>query len=85
MAEGQQHLYGPGATGTGKAMSDKIKLWTLLELVNDRFGTDFDAQDLIDEETGQLVADEAVDKAARANDPTSFGHAGKEAWAPPSF
>ncbi len=78
--EGQQELYGPSATGTGKAKEDKVKLSTLIELVNDRFGTDFDAQDLIDGVTNQLLNDEKVQKAAQANDRANFGFAGKDAF-----
>ncbi len=72
-AEGTQELYGPSATGTGKSVDEKEKLSTLIGVVNDRFGTDFDAQDLIDGVTNQLVADASMQQAASANDRANFG------------
>ena len=80
VAEGTQELYGPSETGTGKAKDEKVTLSTLIDRVNDRFGTDFDAQDLIDGVTDQLVGDEDVQKAAHANDRENFGFVGKDAF-----
>ena len=37
-----------------------------------RFGTDFDAQDLVDGVTDQLVADAALQQAAKVNDKGNF-------------
>ncbi len=80
VADGQQELYGPSATGTGKAKEDLVKLSSLIEQVNDRFGTDFDAQDLIDGVMNQLVNDESVKKAAQVNDRANFEFVGKDAF-----
>lgn len=41
-------LYGPSTTGTRAAKDDKEKLSRLIHLVNQRFGTSFDAQDIVD-------------------------------------
>ena len=79
-AEGTQALYGPGETGTGKANDEKEKLSRLIKVVNDRFGTDFDAQDLIDGVTDQLVADEKMQQAAGANDRANFEFVGGPAF-----
>lgn len=79
-ADGTQALYGPSATGTGKAKDDTEKLSTLIGLVNDRFGTDFDAQDLIDGVTEQLVADAAMQQAAQVNDRANFEYVGGPAF-----
>lgn len=79
-AEGQQELYGPSETGTGKAKEDLVKLSSLIDKVNERFGTDFDAQDLIDGVTHQLVNDETVQKAAQVNDRANFEFVGKDAF-----
>ena len=76
VAEGSQALYGPGETGTGQQQLDTEKLSTLIESLNERFGTDFDAQDLIDGVTKQLVEDEAIQLAASANDRAGFEYVG---------
>ena len=44
----------------------------IIDLINQRFGTDFDAQDLVDGVTDQLVADEDLQQAARVNDKGNF-------------
>ena len=67
-----QPLTGPTATGTGTAKSDKEKLSNIIEQINLRFATDFDAQDLVDGVTEQLVADKAVQQAAAVNDKANF-------------
>jgi type I restriction enzyme R subunit len=73
-SEGPQALYGPAETGTGAEGGETEKLSRLIELVNQRFGTDFDAQDLIDGVIRQLVNDERMQQAAIANDRANFGH-----------
>lgn len=75
-AEGSQELYGPTETGTGKQNDEAEKLSTLIEVVNDRFGTDFDAQDLIDGVVNQLVGDDRMKEAASANDRANFDYVG---------
>ncbi len=79
-ADGTQELYGPSETGTGKAKDDKERLSKLIQVVNDRFGTDFDAQDLIDGVTDQLMADEDVQRAAEANERANFDFVGAPAF-----
>ncbi|MFY9973075.1 MAG: type I restriction endonuclease subunit R, partial [Chromatiaceae bacterium] len=71
-AEGTGALPGPEYTGTGKGRAPTEKLSTIIQLINERFGTDFDAQDLVDGVTDQLVADKALQQAARVNDKGNF-------------
>ena len=71
-AGGVGELPGPEYTGTGKGKAPKEKLSTLIEAINQRFGTEFDAQDLVDGVTDQLVADEALQQAAKVNDKGNF-------------
>jgi len=80
VTEGAQELYGPSATGTAKAKDDKERLSKIISMVNDRFGTDFDAQDLIDGVTGQLVGNAEVQAAARVNDRANFEFVGGPAF-----
>ncbi len=71
-ARGVGELPGPEYTGTGTGKAPKERLSTIIELINERFGTDFDAQDLVDGVTAQLVADEALQQAAKVNDKGNF-------------
>jgi type I restriction enzyme, R subunit len=64
----------PGDTGTGKGKGPEVKLSEIIKLINDRFGTEFDAQDLVDGVTDQLVADNTIRQAADANDKENFGY-----------
>jgi len=79
-ADGAQELDGPMASGTGKSENEKEQLSKLIEVVNDRFGTDFDAQDLIDGVTDQLVSDQKIQAAAAANDRANFEYVGTPAF-----
>ncbi len=76
VADGPQEITGPDETGTGKPEEVKEKLSALIDVINDRFGTDFDAQDLIDGVTTQLLSDGKVQEAASANDRTNFEYVG---------
>ncbi|MEM9656066.1 MAG: type I restriction endonuclease subunit R, partial [Actinomycetota bacterium] len=67
-------LEGSYDTGTRMAEDQQVPLSTLVELLNERFGTDFDAQDLIGGVQDQLVADERMRKAAAANDKANFSY-----------
>lgn len=67
-------IRGPSDVGTREADDEKAPLSTLIERLNDRFGTDFDAQDLIDGVQDQLVADERIRTAQRANDRANFSY-----------
>lgn len=75
-ADGSQALRGPSETGTGQQELTTEKLSTLIESVNDRFGTDFDAQDLLDGVRKQLLEDATVQQAAAANDRANFDYVG---------
>jgi type I restriction enzyme, R subunit len=79
-AEGVGIVYGPSATGTREPKDDKEKLSRLIDQVNDRFGTAFDAQDIIDGVTGQLLADQGMQRAATANDRANFELVGAPAF-----
>jgi len=47
-------------------------LSTVIQVINERFAAEFDAQDLVDDVTQQLLADEIVQQAAAANDTANF-------------
>ena len=72
-AEGDQPLYGPSETGTGKKSDEKEKLSALIEVINDRFQTDFDTQDLIDSAMKRVRENTSMQQAATANDRSNFG------------
>ncbi len=74
VAEDGTPLKPPGHTGTGVGKGPQAKLSEVIALINERFGTEFDAQDLVDGVTEQLVADEGVQQAAEANDKMNFGY-----------
>jgi type I restriction enzyme R subunit len=78
-AGGAGELPGPEYTGTGTAKAPRERLSTIIELINARFGTDFDVQDLVDGVTAQLVADANLQQAARVNDKGNFGVPFREA------
>ncbi len=65
-------LPGPEYTGTGTGEAPKDKLSEIIQVINERFGTDFDAQDLVDGVTEQLVGDESLQQAAKVNDKGNF-------------
>ena len=67
-------LYGPSATGTRKGDPATEKLSTIIELINERFGTDFDAQDLVEGVAEQLADDEQIQQAADVNDKANFAY-----------
>ena len=79
-AEQQGVLYGPSATGTRPAKDDKEKLSRLIHLVNERFGTSFDAQDIVDGVTQQLMDSEELQRAAKANPRANFDLVGAPAF-----
>lgn len=72
-------LTGPADTGSGKATDDTEKLSTIIEVINERFGTELDAQDLVDGVTADLVDNAGLKQAARANDKGNFAVPFKEA------
>ncbi len=72
-------LPGPTETGTGAVLVQQEKLSAIIELMNERFGIQFDAQDLVDGVTTQLIEDEDLQQAARANDKDNFAVPFREA------
>ncbi len=78
--KGAQALYGPSETGSGKTKDESEKLSRLIKVVNDRFGTDFDAQDLVDGVIKQMVSDEAMQPIAKANTRENFGYIAERAF-----
>jgi len=72
-------LPAPEYVGTGQGKTPNEKLSTIIEIINERFGTTFDAQDLVDGVTEQLVADEVLRQAARVNDKGNFAVPFREA------
>lgn len=65
-------LTGPTATGTGAGVVPRVKLSSLIAVLNERFGTNFDAQDLVDGVAEQLVGDAGLQQAARVNPRDTF-------------
>lgn len=74
--DGVQPVSGPVESGTGTQDNETEKLSTLIEAINERFKTDFDAQDLLNGVMQQLLSDEAVQQAAAANDRRNFAFVG---------
>jgi len=72
---GGRPLDGPQETGTGTPNRDKERLSKLIEVVNDRFGTEFtDADQLFfDAVEEHLVGEQGLGEAARANTREDFG------------
>ena len=65
-------LTGPSGTGTGASKGPVEKLSAIIKVINDKFGTEFDAQDLVDGVIDQLVGDTSLQQAAKVNDKGSF-------------
>lgn len=65
--QGQSEIAGPSETGTGSAKDEKEKLSQIIDMVNQRFQTEFDVQDLVDAVIGDMVGDDAMRQAAAAN------------------
>ncbi|MDY6931182.1 MAG: type I restriction endonuclease [Halobacteriota archaeon] len=69
-------VFGPTDVGTGVRNEDKIELSTLIEIVNDRFGTDFKPADqlFIDSIREDAVADNSLRQFAKVNTIENFGY-----------
>jgi len=67
-------LQGPSETGSGAIAEKTEKLSTIIEVINQRFGTEFDAQDLVDGVMEQMVNSDAMKQAAKVNDKGNFDH-----------
>lgn len=68
-------VYGPGEVGTSKHNEDKkTPLSTIIELINERFGTDWTQEDrlLFDQISGDMVQDEVLVEQARVNSKEQF-------------
>jgi type I restriction enzyme R subunit len=65
---------GPTSVGTGKTIDEKVKLSRLIDIVNERFGTDFKPADelFFNQIREEAVADEGLRQAANANPIDNF-------------
>jgi type I restriction enzyme R subunit len=65
---------GPTAVGTGKSSDTEVELSQLIDLINDRFGTDFKPADelFFNQIREEAVADEKLREAATANTIENF-------------
>ncbi len=74
-------VYGPTQVGTGQSHEEKVKLSEIIDVVNDRFGTQFDEADqvLFDQFVAEAQLDAQVVKQAKNNalDNFSLGMKGK--------
>lgn len=70
-----QVIYGPSEVGTGRA-DEEVELSTLIELLNERFGTDFTPADQLffDQVRETAVANEELQEAAKANTLENFAY-----------
>ncbi|PIE22901.1 MAG: restriction endonuclease subunit R [Planctomycetota bacterium] len=68
-------LRGPSETGTARVDAPHEKLSTIIELLNERFGTDFPdhCNKLLEGISDSLIADEDMQEKARNNDIQNFG------------
>ena len=84
ISEGSIHLEagkggevaGPTAVGTGIARGEQIELSKLIDILNERFGTDFKPGDqlFLDSIREDAVADAGIRQAAMANTMENFGY-----------
>ena len=67
---------GPVAVGTGASHDERVELSRLIDLINDRFGTQFTFADelFFEQIRSEAVADETLQAAAQANTLESFRH-----------
>ena len=72
-------VYGPTEAGMKRSESEEVKLSELIEILNERFGTDFKRADqlAIDSVAEELKADEAVQQHAAVNPIDNFALAVK--------
>lgn len=69
-------IKGPTAVGTGRAGDEEIELSALIDILNERFGTDFRPADqlFLDSVREEAVADEDLRQAAAANTIENFSY-----------
>lgn len=80
---GEVHpLKGPGDVGTGRGGDEEILLSELVELLNERFGTDFTQADQLffDQIQQEAVQDESLQQAAKANTVDDFRYVFEKAF-----
>lgn len=67
-------LYGPTEVGTGKIRDEQIELSQLIDLLNERFGTDFKPADQLffDQVREEAVANDSLRQAAKVNSIQDF-------------
>ncbi len=72
---------GPGAVGTGKAKKEMVGLESLIEILNERLGTDFTFADQLffEQIREEALADPELQQAALANSEENFGYVLKKA------
>jgi type I restriction enzyme R subunit len=66
----------PTAVGTGKDRHEEVELSRLIDVINDRFGTDFKPADQLffEQLREEAVSDTALQQAAMANSLENFGY-----------
>ncbi|MFT3786220.1 MAG: hypothetical protein QM770_08645 [Tepidisphaeraceae bacterium] len=74
-------LKGPTAVGTGRTKDEEVELSQLIDVLNERFGTDFKPADqlFLDSVKEEALADPELKQAAEANTPANFGYVFKRA------
>ncbi|SHF76318.1 type I restriction enzyme, R subunit [Fodinibius roseus] len=75
LSEGESRdIKGPSDVGTGKIREEYVKLSQLVELLNERFGTNFTQADQLffDQIEEEAILDEDIQKAAKANNLDDF-------------
>ncbi len=72
----EQPIAGPTSVGTGVARDDQIELSKLIDILNDRFGTEFRPGDQLffDSIKEDAMADSGLRQAAHANTLENFGY-----------
>ena len=72
---------GPGSVGTGKAKKEMVNLNSLIEILNERLGTDFTFADQLffEQIREEAIADPELQQAALANSEENFGYVLKKA------
>jgi len=69
-------VIGPTEVGTGLDHNEKNELSRLIDLINDRFGTQFTSRDelFFDQVREDAIADEGLQQAAKANTLDNFAY-----------
>ncbi|MCP4363224.1 MAG: hypothetical protein GY796_34925 [Chloroflexi bacterium] len=69
-----KHVYGPTEVGTRSNEDKKSPLSAIIDLINDRFGTEWTEEDtlLFEQISGDMVQDDKLVEQARANSKEQF-------------